>query len=100
MSDQWYKVVLTRAQVNRYEPSKLYARFMKPFFASRVLPDEVAVFEKRQEGIDSWTIYFSPEAARFAQDILDDYSGEPCERPDASQVVLRLGADRAKDLLW
>jgi hypothetical protein len=46
----------------------------------------------------SYTIYFSPEAARYAPDILDDYSGGPCDKPDASEAVVALGGGSAARL--
>ena len=99
MPDQWYKVVLTRAQIGRNVQSEIYRRFTSIFIPSRTWPDEVALFEKRNEGVDSYTIYFSPEAVRYAPDILNVYSGEPCDKPDASEAVVALGGGSAARLL-
>jgi hypothetical protein len=45
-------------------------------------------------------MYFSPVAVQYASDLIATYSGDACEKPDASEVTLLVGdEDSAWDLL-
>lgn len=94
----WYEIVLSREQLSEGISEKIQNEF-ETLFIKAGTPSEMALF------CDSFTVpqfsmYFSPVAVQYASDLISTYSGDPCEKPEASQVTLLVGdRNSAWDLL-
>jgi hypothetical protein len=94
----WYKISLTREQVQRQENTRLHDRFQMAFMNSSFL-EGVALFGKSSEGVDSYTLYLSPESEKYCTEIIKDYSAVPCNKPNACDVITMIGHGDADKLL-
>jgi hypothetical protein len=93
----WYKISLSSSQVLAGEGIKIRDQFVQMYNLLNV-PIDTALFvdSKPHEGMN---FYFSPESIKFAKDIIDNYSGSPCDQPRADEVTLLIGYTKDIDHL-
>ena len=94
----WYEVILSREQVVEGVSEKIQSDFEELFIKSGK-PPEMALFCDIFTA-PQFSMYFSPVSAQYASDLIAAYSGDPCEKPNASEITLLVG-DRSSawDLL-
>jgi hypothetical protein len=95
----WERITLTKEEIDadiveriRGEFEELWSRYGRPEEAAlfiNLLPD--------QTGANA--IYFTPAAAKIAEDIVDRHSGIPCNPPPRVSVKLLSGKMSAMDLM-
>jgi hypothetical protein len=86
MNESWYKIVLTDDDVSRGHISTVQGRSMARLIQSG-WPNDFGFFLGKHDLTNHETlIYFSPLAAALCADIINDYSGEPCEQPNRSEA--------------
>jgi hypothetical protein len=83
----WFKVSLTKDQVESKAIEKIRIGFRK-LYVKKHTPQGMALFLGKPEWDNRqiYTIYFSPVASQFAQDLISSYSGVPCEQPKKESV--------------
>jgi hypothetical protein len=99
----WHQVVLTTAQAAQGELISLRDRFESLFFAAGA-PKKMALFAggTDEAGV---VLYFSPGCLPDAADLISNYSGTPCEKPERidelidKATALVVGHPDAWDLL-
>jgi len=94
----WYEVILSSEQVSEGISGKIQSDF-EELFIEAGKPPEMALFCDSFP-VPQFSMYFSPVSAQYASDLISAYSGDACERPNASEVTLLVG-DRSSawDLL-
>ena len=94
----WYEVILSREQVVEGVSEKIQSDFEELFIKSGK-PPEMALFCDIFTA-PQFSMYFSPVSLQYASDLISAYSGDPCKKPNASEVTLLVG-DRSSawDLL-
>jgi hypothetical protein len=94
----WYEVILSREQVVEGISEKIQSDFAE-LFVKAGKPPEMALFCDTFP-VPQFSMYFSPVSAQYCSELISDYSGDPCEKPNASEVTLLVGdRDSAWDLL-
>jgi hypothetical protein len=88
----WYRINLTRDQVQYGENTAIYNRLTQ-IILSAGFPKGVVAFEIRGEGAKAYTIFLSPALAMYSSDIITAYSGSPCLRPDPADLLMIIGSD-------
>ena len=85
----WYEVILSSEQMAEGISEKIQSDF-KALFIKAGTPPEMALFCDTFS-VPQFSMYFSPVSAQYAYDLISAYSGDTCEKPDASQVILLVG---------
>jgi hypothetical protein len=94
----WYEVKLSREQVVGGISEKIQSDF-EEFFIKAGKPSEMALFCDTFT-VPQFSMYFSPVSAQYCSELISAYSGDACEKPDASEVTLLVGDRKsAWDLL-
>jgi hypothetical protein len=94
----WYEVVLSSEQLSGGVSEKIQSDF-EALFVKAATPPEMALFCDTFP-VPQFSMYFSPMAGQYASDLISLYSGDACEKPDASEVTLLVGDENsAWDLL-
>jgi hypothetical protein len=94
----WYEVVLSSEQLSEGVSEKIQSDF-EALFVNAGMPAEMALFCDTFP-VPQFSMYFSPVAGKHASDLISNYSGDTCEKPDASEVTLLVGdRNSAWDLL-
>ena len=94
----WYEVILSREQLTDGISEKIQSDF-EELFVKAGKPPEMALFCDTFT-VPQFSMYFSPTSAQYASDLISAYSGDACEKPDASEVTLLVGDRKsAWDLL-
>lgn len=94
----WYEVKLSREQVVDGISEKIQRDFEELFIKAEK-PPEMALFCDTFT-VPQFSMYFSPVSAKYCSELISGYSGDPCKKPDASEVILLVGdRDSAWDLL-
>ena len=94
----WYEVILSREQLTEGISEKIQSDFETLFVKAGTVP-EMALFCDTFP-VPQFSMYFSPVAVQYASDLIATYSGDACEKPDASEVTLLVGdKNSAWDLL-
>ena len=94
----WYEVILSREQLTEGISEKIQSDF-ETLFVKAGAPPEMALFCDSFP-VPQFSMYFSPVAVQHASDLIATYSGDACEKPDASEVTLLVGdKNSAWDLL-
>ena len=94
----WYEVILSREQLTDGISEKIQSDF-EELFVKAGKPPEMALFCDTFT-VPQFSMYFSPISAQYASDLISSYSGDACEKPDASEVILLVGDRKsAWDLL-
>jgi hypothetical protein len=87
----WYKVQLTWEQQADNEMASISDQLNK-IWHDLGSPKGVVLY-KSTGTTEPITFYFSPDASKVAESIIENYEGIPCEKPQSSMVVLVLGHD-------
>ncbi len=94
----WYEIILNREQLSEGVSEKIQDEF-EALFSKAGTPPEMALFCDTFT-VPQFSMYFSPVAGQHASDLISTYSGDPCEKPEASEITLLVGdSDSAWDLL-
>ena len=94
----WYEVILSSEQLSEGISERIQSDF-EILFAKAKTPPGMALFCDTFP-VPQFSMYFSPVAGQYASDLIATYSGDECEKPDASEVTLLVGdEDSAWDLL-
>lgn len=94
----WYEVILSSEQLSEGISEKIQSDF-EALFIKAETPQEMALFCDTFP-VPQFSMYFSPVAVQYASDLISTYSGDTCEKPDASEVTLLVGdKNSAWDLL-
>ena len=94
----WYEVILSSEQLS-YGISEKIQSDVETLFIKAGRPPEMALFCDTFP-VPQFSMYFSPVAVPYASDLISTYSGDACDKPDASEVTLLVGdKDSAWDLL-
>ena len=94
----WYEVILSSEQLSDGVSEKIQSDF-KELFVKAGTPSEMALFCDTFP-VPQFSMYFSPAAVQHASDLISTYSGDVCEKPEASEVNLLVGdQNSAWDLL-
>jgi hypothetical protein len=91
----WHKVSVPNDQS---EIKAVRDRFMMCLMQTRAPVDCAAFQDVYDRKAERTNIYFSPVAAELCSDIVEDYSGERCDKPDPSRVQ-SLGG-HGNDMEW
>ena len=85
----WYKVPLTKDQVEAGAIEKLRLEFRKLYVKHRV-PQGMALYLGKPEWDNGqiYPIYFSPISPQFIQNLISSFSGVPCEQPKKDSVFI------------
>jgi hypothetical protein len=91
-------VTLSSEQLSGGISEKIQSDF-EALFVKAGKPSEMALFCDTFP-VPQFSMYFSPVAVQHATDLISAYSGDACDKPDASEVTLLVGdEDSAWDLL-
>ena len=94
----WYEVILSSEQLSEGISEKIQSDF-EALFVKAGTPPEMALFCDTFP-VPQFSMYFSPVAVQYASDLISIYSGDTCEKPDASEATLLVGdKNSAWDLL-
>ncbi|PNV83310.1 MAG: hypothetical protein C0610_17250 [Desulfobacteraceae bacterium] len=94
----WYELILSSEQLSEGISEKIQSDF-EALFIKAETPQEMALFCDTFP-VPQFSMYFSPVAGQYASDLISTYSGDTCEKPDASEVTLLVGdKNSAWDLL-
>jgi hypothetical protein len=94
----WYEVILSSEQLSEGISERIQSDF-EILFSKAKTPPGMALFCDTFP-VPQFSMYFSPVAVQYASDLIATYSGDACEKPDASEVTLLVGdEDSAWDLL-
>jgi len=94
----WYEVILSSEQLSEGISEKIQSDF-EALFIKAGTPPEMALFCDTFP-VPQFSMYFSPVAGQYASDLISTYSGDTCEKPDASEATLLVGdKNSAWDLL-
>jgi hypothetical protein len=94
----WFEVILSREQATEGISEKIHSDF-EELFVKAGKPPEMALFCDIFP-VPQFSMYFSPAFAQYGSDLIAAYSGDACEKPDASEVTLLVGdRESAWDLL-
>ncbi len=94
----WYEVILSTEQMDK-GISEIIGSEFEALYIKAGTPPEMALFCDTFP-VPQFAMYFSPVAAQHASDLISTYSGDACEKPDASEVTLLVGdRNSAWDLL-
>ncbi len=87
----WYKIVISKEQ--GAAELDIQERFHKALIACGGHPDLKIYMERRtvNEFIFPFVFFLPPFTAAYCSDIIEDYSGQPCETPDISTIVVHFG---------
>lgn len=94
----WYELILSSEQLSEGISEKIQSDF-EALFIKAETPQEMALFCDTFP-VPQFSMYFSPVAGQYASALISTYSGDTCEKPDASEVTLLVGdKNSAWDLL-
>ena len=94
----WYEITLSSEQLDAGLSEEIQRDF-ETRFVNAGAPPGMALFCDSFP-VPQYSMYFSPDSAEYASDIISAYSGDPCDQPNASEVTLLVGnRDPAWDLL-
>jgi len=94
----WYEIILSREQLSEGISEKIQNDF-EALFIKAGTPPEMALFCDTFT-VPQFSMYFSPVAVQYVSDLISTYSGDTCEKPEASEVTLLVGdRNSAWDLL-
>lgn len=85
----WYSLTLAGDEVAAKGTADYQEAFQKAFAAAGG-PRTMALFEKREED-GTVTLYLTPESARRAPELMEQWGAKPCERPSLVGLNLLVG---------
>ena len=85
----WYEVILSSEQMSEGISEKIQSDF-EELFIKAGKPPEMALFCDTFP-VPQFSMYFSPASTQYVSDLIAAYSGDACEKPDASEVTLLVG---------
>ena len=96
----WVRILLKNDQVRAGEIKNLQQAFRDAFHEAGT-PNEMGLFAGLPLSTGELPFYLTPVCSRFAQKLISDYSGTPCEKPKKSglEPTLVIGFNKAWDLL-
>jgi len=92
---KWYKVTLTKDQVEKKQGQRLVEE-LQEIYEEEDEPEELALFSVNDK-LGGVTYYFPPSTVKYALIIFSFYCGTRCHAPQEEEVALVLGDSNAKD---
>lgn len=97
----WHKVAMPFADAGvAARGQKLTEAFLAILIANAGMPRDAAVFSRRSDDSKVIFYYFSPTASQMAKVLLEIHGATPCSAPLRGTVILAVGDDRAREMLW
>ena len=90
----WHKIVLSSDDIREVKMQEIQNKYSKLLIQSK----DAALFSiiLQEKGVE---LYFSPEASKYAINIIQQYSAIPCEKPNKLDASLLVGHHGAQDWL-
>ncbi len=93
----WFLIDMPAASLTDGGYHRLCRSFQKAFIDAGA-PADLALFATR-EASEKRHLYLSPCSGLYMADLIHEYDGRPCDRPDAALVTLVYGVPGAVSLL-
>jgi hypothetical protein len=96
---RWYKVTLPFKESGAGGKVMLLQDAFDAAFMANQLPENAAMFGRRDEDPNNYSCYFSPGAVQIAEVLIATCAGVMCEPPVKAGLTLRIGYVKATDTL-
>ncbi len=95
----WYRVTLPVKESGVGGKVTLLQDAFDAAFMANNLPENAAMFGRRDEDPKNYSCYFSPGAVQIAKVLIATYMGVMCQPPVKAGLTLRIGYIKAIDTL-
>jgi hypothetical protein len=96
---EWYKVALTQQQVGSFQHVKLQNAFQVLLMANGGRPPDAALFTHIETTFPA-EYFFSPSAVGIAKNLIEQYLGTPCQKPNNDELALVVGTAQSRELIF
>jgi hypothetical protein len=96
---EWYKVTLTQQEIAGLKNLTLQNAFQAIFMGNGGRPKDAAMFTHIETTFPA-DFFFSPSAVNIAKNLIGQYSGTPCPKPNNDELSLLVGTSESRQLLF